>query len=406
MRPLGRLSWGGAALAALATLACQEQLTQPGQCPELCPGGTPNAVEEVLQALPNADSTFTGYVPKAGGGALLVSSGIPTLQDTNFALIRFNPRVDTVRFRDTVRSYTVDSIKLSIGVVGRDSLMKSLRLRLFKLPGSLDTTNLTYPGVSGFFTSANLIIETPVPDTLKSGTVTVVLKQAIYLDKLALQPADGGRLMLGVAVVAPTGPTGARVGTLLSAFPPTFATYAKPVAANAGTTSIPIQPSPDFNTYVSRIEPVLDPTLLTVGGAPAARALIRFPWPVRLRDSVSLVRATLEMTPVTPVAGLPNDNGLLDARDLLVDLGSKSPTFPTFTRNVSLPANADTVIKVEVVNLVQLWQTAGGAKPPALFLAIVPEGASFTRAVFGSTRSGTAPRLRLTYLTQFPFERP
>lgn len=405
MKPLGRLGWAAAALAALASLGCQEQLTQPGECPQLCPGGTPNAVEEVLQAIPNADSTFTGYALKASS-ALLVSSGVPTPADTNFAIIRFSPRPDTVRFRDTVRTYTVDSIRFSLGVLGRDSLTKSVRLRLYKLPGAIDTTNLTYTGTSGFFTDANLIIEAPVPDTMKTGTVTVVLTQPSQLAKVVLQPADEGRLTLGVAVVAPSNPTGIRLAPRLGATPPEFATYVKPVANDVGTTSLGLQPQPEFNTYVSRIEPTVDPALLTVGGAPSARALIRFPWPARLRDSVSLVRATLELTPVSPVAGLPNDNGLLDARALLVDLGSKSPAFPTFTRNVAVPAGADTVIKVEVVNLVQLWQTAGGARPPALFLAIVPEAASFTRGVFGSTRSGTAPRLRLTYLTQFPFERP
>jgi hypothetical protein len=43
-----------------------------------------------------------------------------------------------------------------------------------------------------------------------------------------------------------------------------------------------------------------------------------------------------------------------------------------------------------------------------MFLSLLPEGASFTRPVFGSTRSGTVggPRLRITYLKPFPFENP
>jgi hypothetical protein len=404
MRPLGRVRWAAAALAALASLACQEQLTQPGQCPELCPGGTPGAVEEVLQALPNGDSAFTGYALRATTGALLVSSNVPTPGDTNLAVIRFAPRADTVRFRDTVRSYTVDSIRLSLGIVARDTLMRSVQLRLFKLPGSLDTASVTYAGVSGFFTDANLIDSPAVLDTLKSGTVTTVIKGA-QLSQLNLQPADGGRLTLGVAVTAPAGGTGVRLGSRLSALNLRFISYVKPVANDPGTTSLGVEPAAEFNTYVARNDTPPDPALLAVGGAPASRSLIRFPWPVKLRDSISLVRATLELTPVTPIAGLPNDAGLLDARALLVDLGSKSPAFPSFTRNVALPAGADSVIKVEVVQLVQLWQGSGG-RPPALFLAITPEAASFTQGVFGSTRSGTAPRLRITYLSRFPFERP
>ena len=33
---------------------CQERLTQPGECPELCPGGTPEVLEEILEAAPRA----------------------------------------------------------------------------------------------------------------------------------------------------------------------------------------------------------------------------------------------------------------------------------------------------------------------------------------------------------------
>jgi hypothetical protein len=282
--------------------------------------------------------------------------------------------------------------------------MKSVQLRLFKLPGSLDTTSVTYAGVSGYFTDANLIATLAVPDTLKNDTVTTVLTGA-QLSQLNLQPADEGRLTLGVAVTAPGGGTGVRLGSRLSTLTPEFITYVKPVADNPGTTSFGLAPAVEFNTYVSRNDTPPDPALLAVGGAPASRSLIRFPWPLKLRDSVSLVRATLELTPVTPIAGLPNDAGLLDTRALLVDLGSKSPAYPNLTRNVALPAGADTLIKVEVVQLVQLWQGSGG-RPPALFLAITPEAASFTQGVFGSTRSGTAPRLRITYLSRFPFERP
>jgi hypothetical protein len=403
MRPRGRIRFVAAAAVALVSLACQEQLTQPGQCPELCPGGTPEALEEVLQAIPNGDTAFSGYALRAHTGVLLVSSGIPTATDTNLAIIRFSPRVDTVRFRDTVRSYTIDSIRLQLGVVARDTAVRTVQLQLYRLPSSLDTTNLTYAGVSGLFTNANLIVAPTMLDTLKRGTVTAVLSGAQLAPLLDLT-ADGGRLTLGVSVTAPTS-TGVRLGTGLSALPPHFTTYAKPVADGAGTTSVGLDPSVEFNSYVSRNETTPDPALLAVGGAPSSRALLRFPWPAKLRDSVSLVRATLELTPVAPVQGMPNDPGLLDTRALLVDLGSKSPAFPTFTKSVALVPGADTVVKVEVVQLVQLWQGTSG-RPPALFLAITPEAASFTQAVFGSTRSGTAPRLRIAYLNRFPFERP
>jgi hypothetical protein len=68
--------------------------------------------------------------------------------------------------------------------------------------------------------------------------------------------------------------------------------------------------------------------------------------------------------------------------------------------------SADTV-RLDVTAIIRLWQSAS-QRPEAVFLSLLPEGASFTRPVFGSTRSGTvgAPRLRITYQKPFPFENP
>jgi hypothetical protein len=64
-------------------------------------------------------------------------------------------------------------------------------------------------------------------------------------------------------------------------------------------------------------------------------------------------------------------------------------------------------VRLDMTAIVRRWQTAS-ERPEAVFLSLFPEGASFTRPVFGSTRSGTvgAPRLRITYLRPFPFENP
>ena len=66
-------------------------------------------------------------------------------------------------------------------------------------------------------------------------------------------------------------------------------------------------------------------------------------------------------------------------------------------------------MRLDVTSIVRLWQ-ASEERPEAIFLSLLPqlEGASFTRPVFGSTRSGTVgpPRLRITYLKPFPFETP
>jgi len=42
----------------LAGAACQERLTQPGECPALCPGGVPEVLQEVLEAAPGLVVVF------------------------------------------------------------------------------------------------------------------------------------------------------------------------------------------------------------------------------------------------------------------------------------------------------------------------------------------------------------
>jgi hypothetical protein len=153
--------------------------------------------------------------------------------------------------------------------------------------------------------------------------------------------------------------------------------------------------------------------LLAVGGEPAARALLRFELPSRLRDSALIVRATLELTPTVPISGLPTDPAVLQALALVTDVGGKSPlrgprigAIPTDT----IEAGATTV-SLEVVRLMELW-LGSTTLPSALEVSLaIPrlEAASFSRPVFYSTRAADVnlrPRLRISYLRSFPFENP
>jgi len=398
---------GGATRRSLVPLAlmvllagCSEELTQPGQCPELCPGGTPQGQEEILTVLPNQDSTFSGYTERSAGSVMLVASGIPTTADTNFGVVRFAPRPDSVNFRDSLRTYTIDSIALTLLVVAHDSLARNVRVGFYRLPSNLDTLSLSYAGVGASMIPANLIGTVPVSNTGTAATVQLRLKGA-DLSKVALQPSDNKRLAIGIAVSGDT-PTGARIGNKLSVGPPGFVTFITPHSTPTLPDTVTV--GPEFNGYVSRQTPVIDPAVLTVGGVPASRVLLRFPWPAKLRDSATIVRATLELLPSQPVAGLPNDAGTLNVRGLATDFGAKSPVEPASLGFLPLAANVTDTVRVEIATVVQLWQ--GGLRPPAVFLSITPEVETFTRAVFGSSRSGTPPRIRVNFLPRFPFSRP
>jgi hypothetical protein len=399
---------GSAARWRLATLmltaglaACSEHLTQPGQCPELCPGGTPQGQEEILTALPGQDSTFTGYTERSTGSVMLVASGIPTAADTSYGVIKFIPRSDSIMFRDTLRAYTVDSVRITLLQVAHDTAARNVQVQLYRLPSNLDTTGLSYAGVSPFFTPANLIAQAQLPDTASADTLHFLV-QGTSLANVTLQPADGGVLAIGVAIMGNV-PTGGRVGNAGSVLPPEFTTYVTPIATP--TQAEPINALTRFAGYVSRQTAVVDPAFLTVGGVPSSRVLIRFPWSARLRDSVTIVRATLELVPSQPVAGLPNDPGTLNVRGLATDFGAKSPVEPLSLGVLSLPANTTDTVRVEIASVVQFWQI-GLLRPPAVFLSVTPEVETFTRAVFGSSRSGAPPRIRLNYLPRFPFSRP
>jgi hypothetical protein len=54
--------------------------------------------------------------------------------------------------------------------------------------------------------------------------------------------------------------------------------------------------------------------------------------------------------------------------------------------------------------MTRLWQGTSPL-PPTIWVQLVPETSSFARPEFGSTRTaGFAPRLRLTFARNFPFE--
>ncbi|MGE5231993.1 MAG: hypothetical protein ACM3NS_09645 [Deltaproteobacteria bacterium] len=395
----------GGPLALLLALAagaagCSERLTQPGQCPELCPGGTPVGQEEILTALPDNDSSFTGYTEASASAVMLVGSGIPTPADTSYGVLRFT-RPDSVTYRDTLRAYTVDSAQFTMLVVAHDTAVHDARLQLYRLPSSIDTTALSYAALAPLFTPANFVGEMALPDTATADTVRLKVTGAA-VGQIAIQPSDSGKLAIGIAIVGGT-PTGGRVGNHLSVLPPSLLTYITPVAASPSPVSIGA--TTDFAGYITRQTPAVDPALLTVGGVPSSRVLIRFPWSARLRDSVTIVRATLELVPAQPTEGLPNDPGTLNVRGLATDFGAKSPVEPLSLGAVSLPANTTDTVRVEIATVVRFWQ-AGLLRPPAMFVSISPEVETFTRAVFGSSRTGAAAQIRLNYLPRFPFSSP
>ncbi len=409
MRAGFRLGLGALLLGAVA---CQEHLAAPGECPGVCPGGRSAVYDTVLTAAAGQDSTFgpvalgqPGYVAPGAGSSLRVSSGLDGRQER--AIVRFIGLPDSVLVNDTLRPYTIDSVALSVTVLGRDPAASGLSLELYRLPapGSVDSTT-SFAAVEGALTPGNLLATLPIADTASTAGLRVVFTGAT-LAAIQIPPADSGVLALAYRL-APGPVTGVRLGSASSASPPSFITY---ITTPVVDTALQHQVLPRivaFSSFVSPTPQLADAATLTSGGAPSARALVRFTLPPFIRDSSTIIRATLELTPLQPVNGLPGDTVAIDLRALLSDLGAKSPRLASSTSQILLHyltvGESDT-LRIDVTSLVTLWQPPNKL-PAALFLALQPEGSSFTQAVFGSTRMGAAPRLRLTYVLPYPFETP
>ena len=400
---------GSSRLAALALFAglagCQEQLTAPAECPELCPGGQSRVFDIVITPLANTDSSYFGYVARNAAGALLVSNGLPASEDR--AVYRFTARADSISVRDTLRGYTVDSALLALNVVARDTLVNNLKLYLYRIDPVVDA-NATFPAIDQQLVPAVLIDSIAVPDSLGAGLVQKVLRGE-DVQKVALPSGSGGVLAIGIAMAADQ-PTGVRLGASAAGTGATFVSYVTVDVPDTGSVRRQsVTRAPAFNTFVTSSPPVPDDLFLTVGGEPSARALLRFDLPEDIEDSATIVRATLELVPRSPMLGLPSDPPLLQAKALLADLGAKSPvtTDVRFIASDTLAVGSADTVRLDVTSIVRLWQAAS-ERPEAMFLSLLPEAASFTRPVFGSTRSGTVggPRLRITYLKPFPFENP
>ncbi|HEY8197876.1 MAG TPA: hypothetical protein VIG04_12915 [Gemmatimonadales bacterium] len=400
----------GGLLAAIIIAGCQEKLTAPADCPALCPGGQPEVLEEIFPATTGADSSYVGYVQPYQAPAMLVSNGLEGFEVRG--LVRFLARASTVTVRDTARTYTIDSVALSFTVLARDTNQTGLQLLIYRLSPSFDSS-ATFASVAPAFVPESLIATIPVPDTLNTGVVRAVF-DAADLHRVEIPPSDSGRLAVGIRIATPTA-TGVRVGALGGGSGPIFTTYATLDVPDTGTAKLRTIPlGGALTTYVEEIPPVVDSTLLAVGGSTSARAMLRFDLPSRILDSASLIRATLELTPVAPITGLPTDPAILLSRAVLADVGAKSPVSATVGLRGLFPPPADTLeigtttVSLEAVRLVELW-LGRTTRPSALMLSLTPEAASFTRPVFYSTRAADPafrPRLRISYLLSFPFETP
>lgn len=428
-RRIGRL----AVLLALA--GCTDQVTAPGVCPEYCPGGQIAVVDTIFTDVIGRDSAFSGYIEAHQGEALPVAD-LPGAADSR-AIFQMNAIFTRVRNdtgSDTVTvPISVDSARLRINIIQRDTNATNLWVKLYRLPIGLDSTSsfaqlvpsftdsivdsvnlsdlLTRPQI---YDSATLEFWGDTIQTDSAGHVLQVFQDSSLLlitdldtTQARFVEADSGKVAYGVRVSGDSlasivlGATETGRGASIVWFFNYPDTAGTPKDSTVGRGAI-------FDSFVfDPPTPALDSNL-AVGGAPAARSLLRVTIPEVLRDSSDVVRATLILVPVGPVPGAPGDSFTVIARSVVADLGAKSPLNPNpaFQSVKKVPLNSADTVRIEMTDLVRAWAQDTSAAT-AFILGQVPEGSSFAQMRFYSTRAPAfKPVFHITYVRRFAFGTP
>jgi hypothetical protein len=448
-----RLS-GVVVLVAIAA-ACTEQMTAPGNCPNFCPGGSITIRDTVLTAVIERDSTFLGYI-RAHEAERMAVADSPGVIDSRaiFRMTQLPPTVPATS-TDTV-PITVDSALLRVAITRRDTNATNLYLKIYRLPNTIDSTstfaqlqpNFSVRAVDSVNVS-DLLARPAIVDTTRRTAVgndtlrtdsaghelRILADSSLFLffrlgtTQAPFVAADSGKIAWGVRVAADSrasvslgtpvnGDLGDRDALLTWYFhftvPDTVST--EPDAVRDST----VPRGTFFHSFV--FDPPTPPVddNLAVGGAPAARSLLRVAFPPFLRDSVDIARATLVLVPTAPVRGLPGDSFAVLARAVLTDLGAKSPLSPsTLVGQASIAIGTADTVRIEITDMFRTW-AADTTAATTLALSWLPdsksagkaiagraiEASSYTQIRFFSSRGAMRPALHVTYLKRFPFGTP
>jgi len=380
-----------AMIAAAGILAaCQEELTTPVDCPELCPGNSLIVLDTTIEAVFDRDSTFTGYLRATDIPALLVSNALPAGDARSWAT--FPRRSDSVTVDGLAHALTLDSAAITFHVLALDKTVTGTQLVVHRIAPLVDT-NTTFAEIDAQLTPGSEIGSIAVSDT---GNARLVLT-GDALQNIAVTEADSFRLGIGLRLNAPS-PTGIRLASLnFDSRPPTMTLYGKIVIADTSKVRQTLTAVADSANYVITAPAPPGQEHLFLGGKQGSRAILRFIPPAALKDSAIILRATLELTPAGPQLGLAGDPASLEVRGVLADVGAKSPYLSGVNASAQLLAGVSAVQSVDIRNIVATWFVAG-APPSTLMIGITPEGGSFARPEFFSTRSPSGrPRIRITY---------
>lgn len=431
-RPTLRLTTLLAAALALAGVACSEELPTSDTCaadPLLC-GEQSISVQQVELEPVAFDTTLAGF-PLRGTEVRLLAARSGDSLDVR-AIYRFDSLPSFYRSgTDSIPVTQVIDPVVEVIVYRRlDSYVpQPTTVEAFDVAVAGDDTSTTE--LAAAFVPARLIGTTTLApraagDTTTVDTLRIPLQPSTILDKLA----GDARLRVGLRV-APgqdarlsLSPTVARV------------TYrASPDTTIARLSRAPYSQTPggqpqlqiDFSSFTIVVDGTTpeEPGVLTVGGLPGRRALLRFAVPAAIVDSAQILRATLVLTK-QPVPGFLESDTLrlqplaVTASEAVTDLRRRMllaaiPISPFTGREVlsAVPVNVKPgtagTVEIAIPELVGAWRTIGGIGfRPELVLTSALEGATPVQARFYGREAPAAlrPKLRVSYIRSIDFDIP
>jgi hypothetical protein len=386
-----------AAVAGVA-LACQEDLTAPGRCPEFCPPTEVQVVDSVFLGVVAEDSTFRGYVVARQGTAMQLVAD-PTIRSVG--VIRFLPFPETVSSPEgSGPAATVDSLRLNVVVTRVGPVASGATVAVHRIPVTVDSST-SLDDLLPYLEDSTRVATAAVPEAA-GDTLVMVLPGTAFPSLLT---DDDRTAAVALALDAPE-PTFIDVGTLERAQAATLERFVHVDIGDGATAEGSDAATAAFDTFVHSGLPDPAPGVLAVGGTPSARTLLRIALPAAVIDSSDIVRATLLLVPSQPALGAPGDSVQLRADRLAADFGPKSPVDPTEVDTLGIGTasvrigSVDTT-RLDITPLVRAWQL-DSRRPRALMLRVTPEGAGLAEVRFNDSDGASPPGLHLTYVPLGP----
>ncbi|CAN5362416.1 hypothetical protein BH09GEM1_BH09GEM1_31070 [soil metagenome] len=404
--------------------ACSEQLTSSLGCPSLCVDESATLRDTVVSGVISLDSTFIGF-PRPGE-----NRDITLINQVDTADVRLGVHYDTLPVRYQIAGATSDSLIRKVDSATMIFLIDTtltkpttpITIDAFDIDTTAsDTTTAT---VASLYRADRLIgSRTYAASDITSDTMRLSLSNDVLFAKIR----DTLRLRVGLKV---RGTGTAKLRVLGTNFPPRIRMRVSSDTTVAPDTLFPqsITPAGDlygqsvfrlFPVYVQGRQPAPPVGRFVIGGLAGARTYLRFDIPPILLDSVTVIRASLQLTQLSarttsatadsvsiytqPVLASPSITDVGTAATFLGAAGLYG------IDSVRFGARESGVRTIEIVNLLRFWRAAGQANTTrSIVLRSPQEGNLPAELDFVSTEGALAsrPTLRITYVPRRGFGIP